>query len=217
MSQHTRPVRPTVGFVPGGVGGPDAVVSAARPRRHGRRGAAVAVMVALTVGVGVAVDRGAATTPPPPVPAASTSTTPARVASTDADALLATALVGRWSTEVVTQEAATAAMVRTGTASHRDAVLAEVPLPGTLALQFDDLAYRVRRDGVLVDEGTWSVRDGRLRLVPSCDDCGIALAPDIRGGSLRLALLDDTSPDVERVPDAAYATVIYCAAPFRRS
>jgi hypothetical protein len=66
------------------------------------------------------------------------------------------------------------------------------------------------------DEGTWYVRDGRLGLVPSCGNCGLVLAPQLTDGVLRLALLDDSSPDYLRVPSAAFASVVYTAAPFHR-
>lgn len=204
-------------FVPGAAGGLETVVSAARRRRARRRAAAAATAaLALTVGAGVLVDRGAQTTAPPPVPAASTSAaTPDRVSSTDADALLATALVGEWTTVDVTPDAASAAMARTGTLAYREPVLAAMPLPGTVTLAFGDLTYRARLDGFPQDEGTWYVSDGKLVLVPSCNHCNVVLAPDLHGGALRLALLVDTSPDLDRVPDAAYATVLWTSAPFR--
>jgi hypothetical protein len=107
-------------------------------------------------------------------------------------------------------------MVRTGTAAHRDVVLADVGVPGRFTLTVDELAYRVSRDGEPEDEGTWYVKDGRLVLVPACDHCGIVLAPQLADGLLRLALLDDTSPDHLRVPSAAFASVLYTAAPFHR-
>jgi hypothetical protein len=204
--------------VPSDAAGLGAVVSAARRRGAGRRGAAAATAaLALALGVGVFVDRGARTTGPPPLPAAATTepTTPERVSSTDADALLAAAVVGEWTTAVVTPDAASAAMARTGTLAYREPVLTAMPLPGTFTVTFGELTYRARLGGGVQDEGAWYVDDGRLVLVPGCDHCTIVLAPDLHGGALRLALLEDTSPDRDRVPDAAYATVLWTSAAFR--
>lgn len=187
--------------------------------RTGNRGAAgAAAVLALVVGAGLVVDRGAETTETRPVPAAAILglPTPVRVASEDADALLAEALVGEWTTGVVTRDEATAAMARTGTLGYRESVLAVLRLPGTFRITFEHRRYRAQVNGGPRDEGTWHVRDGRLVLVPGCDHCGLVLAPHLYGGVLRLALLEDTSPDVERVPDAAYATVPWTSAPFRR-
>jgi hypothetical protein len=211
-------------FVPGG-GGLDAVVTTAHRRRTGRRVAAGAFAVALlAVGAGLVVQRGSSDGPPAPVPAGSTSAQPSPRSSSSptgtggvqADAALATGLRGDWVTDVVTAEQATAAMVRTGTAGHRDVVLTEVRVPGRFTLTLDELTYRVSLDGEPEDEGTWYVKDGRLVLVPGCDHCGIVLAPQLADGVLRLALLDDTSPDYRRVPAAAFASVVYTSAPFRR-
>jgi hypothetical protein len=211
--------RSAASFVPTALDGAELAGSVARRRRTARRvTAGAAVVVALAIGAGVVVDRGSRTTAPPPVPAAPTVavSAPTRVASADADALLATALVGEWTTGPVTTDLATAAMARTGTLGYREPVLAAFPLPGTFSITFDDLAYQARLDGGSQDEGTWYVKDGRLVLVPSCDHCNIVLAPDLHGGALRLALLEDTSPDVDRVPEAAYAAVLYTSTPFHR-
>jgi hypothetical protein len=107
------------------------------------------------------------------------------------------------------------AMARTGTAAYRDSVLGVLHLPGTVTLIFDELAYRAQLDGEPVDEGTWSIRNGKLVLVPYCTtSCRMVLGPDLHEGTLNLALLEDHSPDVDRVPSAAHATVIYGSAPF---
>jgi hypothetical protein len=154
------------------------------------------------------------------LPAVTTSTSPSPAPSdrAAADRALAAGLLGTWSTDVVSPEAASAAMVRTGTATYRDQVLTVLHLPGTARLTFEDLAYRAELDTEKVDEGTWSVRDGKLILAPYCTtSCQIVLAPTLHEGRLSLALIEDNSPDVDRVPSAAHATVIYSSAPFHHS
>jgi hypothetical protein len=207
-------------FVPSAPGSVDAIITRARRRRAGRRVAAgAAVVLALAVGLSIVVGRQSGSAAPPPVPAASAS--PTRGSTTpgpaQADTNLAADLVGTWTTGVVSPQMAQTAMARTGTAAYRDSVLRVLHLPGTITLTFEDLAYRAQVDGEPVDEGTWSVRNGKLVLVPFCTtSCRMVLGPDLHEGALNLALLEDDSPDVDRVPDAAHATVIYGSAPFHR-
>ena len=214
-------------FVPGSGGGLDAVVATARRRRISRRVLAGAAAVGRPrCGCRTGPGRGTRDAAPSPVPAATTSATaspsaspsasasPTSAGDAAADAALASGLRGEWVTDVVTPEEATAALVRTGTAAHRDVVLADVGVPGRFTLTFDELGYRVSLDGEPEDEGTWYVEDGRLVLVPACDHCRVVLGPQLADGVLRLALLDDTSPDYQRVPSAAFTSALYTAAPF---
>lgn len=213
--------RSAADFVPGAGGGLEVIVTAARRRRAKRRlmgGAAVAL--ALVVGMGAVMDgqtRGAAR---PLVPAASPSTnqSPTPVGQAEADRQMTADLMGTWTTGVVSPRTASAAMVRTGTAAYRDSVLHVLHLPGTITLTFENLAYRAQLDGEPVDEGTWSVRDGKLVLVPYCAiSCRMEFGPSLHDGVLRLTLLKDTSPAVDRVPSSAHSSVIYGSAPFHRS
>ena len=208
------------------VAGAEAAAWTARRRRTTRRlTGSAAVVVALAVGAVWVVDRDRAATAPP-VPAATVPTTSTTLAPTTsasaaavdhaADRSLAVQLAGTWTTRLVTPREATAAMVRTGTSDYREPVLAELRLPGTIRVTFSPLTYRVTRDGAHEDEGTWSVHDGRLVLVPSCEHCGIVLGPRLGADTLILSLLEDTSPDYRRVPDAAYATVLWTSAAFHR-
>lgn len=208
-------------FVPEGGSALDAVVRAARRRRTTRRVLAGAVAAVLAVVAVPLWDRTQDTSRPTapagtvtPTPSVSTEPPPA-----PGDAPLAAALRGTWVTPVVTKELAAAAMTRTGTLGYRDAVVADLNLPGRLTLTFDELSYRASLHGQSVDEGTWSVRGGRLVLVPLCTTatCRIVVHPEVTGDTLRMLLLEDTSPDVDRVPAAAFSTVVYTAAPLRRT
>lgn len=209
-------------FVPRGGDAVDAVVGAARRRRTTRRVAAGAVAaLALTV-VAVPLWDRAQDTSAPTVPAGTvtpTSSPSAEPPPAAGDAALAAAIRGTWMTPVVTPELAAAAMARTGTLGYRDAVMADLRLPGILTLTFDELSYRATLHGQSVDEGTWYVRGGRLVLLPLCTtaNCRTVLQPDLTGDALRLLLVEDTSPDVDRVPQAAFTTVLYTAAPLRHS
>lgn len=207
--------RSAAGFVPDASRGLDVVVRSARRRRTGRRVVAGTVLVlALASGVGAVLDRGPDATAPA-VPAAPAPTADG-TGRPESDDLLASRLVGEWTTAVVSPEEAAAAMARTGTLGHRDAVLRELPVPGTFALTFDVVTYQARLDGQEVDVGRWSVQNGRLVLTPSCGWCRIVLWPEVDAGVLRLALVEDGSPEVRGVPSAAHASVIYTSAPFRR-
>jgi RNA polymerase sigma-70 factor (ECF subfamily) len=210
-------------FAPAAPGEVEAVITTARRRRADRRRTAGAVLVlAVALGMEAILDRHPPTPPlvmPNPLPSASPSAIQDDHRATDRR--LAAALVGRWTTEVITPQAASAAVAHTGAGAYRDQVLQAFRFPGTLTLEFDDLTYRAKLDGKLVDRGSgsWSVSDGKVILVPDCTIswwCSIVLGPRIHDGVLALAPLEDHSPDVDRVPDFARATVIYGSAPFHR-
>ena len=120
--------RSAANFVPTSPGGAGVAASVARRRRTSRRVAgSAAVVVALAVGAGWALDREGETTAPP-VPAATVpsdvTTIPTTPTTTDAvdraaDAALAAGIMGEWRPGVVSVDAATTAMVRTGTSSCR--------------------------------------------------------------------------------------------------
>ena len=218
--------RSAASFVPTALDGAEAAVSRARRRRTARRVAgSAAVVVVLAIGAVVVVDRDrditAPSVPAAPVTSPAVTAAPTTSPTTDAvdraaDAALAAGITGEWTTGVVSVDQANAAMVRTGTSAYRETVLADLRVPGTFTLTFDELAYRARLDGEVVDVGTWYVSDGRLGLVPTCDRCSVVLGPRLEGGVLTLSLLDDASPDYLRVPDAAFAAVLWTSAPFHR-
>jgi hypothetical protein len=212
--------RSAADFAPRAAGDVEAVITTARRRRAGRR-VAMAAAVVLAVGVGAAavVHQQSGSAAPPVVPAVTASSTSSRAPAdrAAADRRLAASLVGTWATGVVSTEDATAAMVRTGTAGYSADVLNQLRLPGAITISFEDLAYRTALDGEVVDEGTWSVHDGKLILAPYCTiSCQVVFGPDLNDGVLSLALLEDDSPDVDRIPDAAPAAVVYTSAPFHR-
>ncbi|WP_392543648.1 hypothetical protein [Oryzobacter telluris] len=193
--------------------GLDGVVSVARRRRTVRRlaaGLAAAVVVAGVVGLGL----GRAT--PAAVPAAPVPTMSA-LERLEADHRLSTALVGRWSTTVLDEADVVATLGRAGMGQHAAVVLGDIPLPVPVVITFDERRYRTTFGSEEADLGSWHVKDGRLVLVPSCGLCRMVFAPTLKGGTLRLTLLEDPSPDYLGIPDAAFGVVVYTALPFERT
>ncbi|WP_377639508.1 hypothetical protein [Oryzobacter terrae] len=190
------------------------VVTTARRRRSTRRLAVAGVAVAALVatGIGVGLDRGVTSTAPAaPVPTLHGND---RLA---ADSRLAAVLVGSWSTPVLRESDVLATLGRTGMSQHRAVVLGDLSLPDRVVITFDDRRYRTTLGTEEADLGSWHVKDGRLVLVPSCALCRIVFAPTLEGGTLRLTLLEDPSPDYLGIPDAAFGVVVYTALPFART
>ena len=189
------------------------VVATARRRRSTRRLAVAGLVVVALVGtgIGLGLDRGApSTAPAAPVP------TMNGIQRLEADARLTTALAGTWTTAVVTPAQATAALARTGNEAHRAVVLDDIRVPGRFSLVLDGRTFRTTLGDEQIDVGTWLVKDGRLEMTPSCGFCHGVFVPRLDGDALHLTIVEVTSPDYKGVPDAAFASVAYTAAPFIR-
>ncbi|MDQ1601958.1 MAG: hypothetical protein QOD68_3432 [Actinomycetota bacterium] len=135
------------------------------------------------------------------------------------DAQAAARLRGVWVTPVVSREQVAAVLSDAGLAAHIDAVVLNQNYPTAWNMTLGkNGAFDVRsQTGVQVDVGQWLVDDGVLVLRPtSCPSCQIRLAFHLEHGMLRLELISDNGPDIDGVPEQAYARALYTAAPFTR-
>jgi hypothetical protein len=138
-------------------------------------------------------------------------------ASTDAQATAR--LQGVWVTPVVSREQVATLLSDAGLAAHADRVVLDLSYPTAWNMALGkDGAFDVRsQTGVQVDAGHWLVDDGDLVLQPtSCQTCEIRLAFHLGHATLRLALISDDGPDIDGVPEQAYARALYTAVPFTR-
>lgn len=141
----------------------------------------------------------------------------AAAAMTDAQATAR--LRGVWVTPVVSREQIATVLSDAGLAAQIDRVVLDLnyPTAWNMTLRKDGGFEARSQTGVQVDVGHWLVDDGVLVLQPtSCPTCEIRLAFHLEHGMLRLALISDDGPDIDGVPEQAYARALYTAVPFTR-
>lgn len=140
---------------------------------------------------------------------------PADLTSAEARALLK----GTWTTPRVTRDDVTDVLRTAGLAEHVDAVTLDLGHPTAWSLYLlRGRGYDVRSaTDVQADTGSWDVRGSTLTLRPSPCQCLMVFRWRIEGDELHLRLLRDDSPDVDGIPDEAYARALYTAVPWVRS
>jgi hypothetical protein len=135
------------------------------------------------------------------------------------DAQATARLRGVWVTPVVSREHVATVLSDAGLSAQVDKVVLALSYPTAWNMTLrKDGGFDVRsQTGVQVDVGHWLVDDGVLVLQPtSCRTCEIRLAFHLEHGMLRLELISDNGPDIDGVPEQAYARALYTAVPFTR-
>lgn len=123
-----------------------------------------------------------------------------------------------WVTETVTMAQVKRTLTEAGLAAHADVVTVEQGYPTGWTLRITRGRYEVRSSrGVQTDNGAWTVDGDVLTLKPTPCTCTLTFRWTIRHGRLRLALVDDASPDIGGVPDEAFARALFTAAAFARA
>jgi hypothetical protein len=127
-------------------------------------------------------------------------------------------LTDSWVTPTLGREWVAAVLVPAGLGDYVDAVALDAALPDAWNLQLGrDGRYGLQSArGVTHDGGTWRVRARTLVLSPDGCDCRTTFRWTVRDEQLSLRLLSDDGPDVDGVPDRAYALAYYTTAPFTR-
>jgi hypothetical protein len=127
-------------------------------------------------------------------------------------------LQGMWVTPVVTQAQATDTLNSAGLGEFADAVLTDGAYPTAWTMVLGESTYAITSSrGILADTGVWIVQGSTLTVIPSSCDCTVDFRWHVSGDILTLELVRDQGPDLNGVPDEAYARALYTTVPFARS
>lgn len=123
-----------------------------------------------------------------------------------------------WVTPVVTRSQVLRGLADAGYARYADTVALDLGYPAAFSLRFDEQHYWMRTaSGLQPDHGSWELHGDRLVLIPTgCDPCQLHFAWRLQDDVLQLGLVRDTSPEVDGVPDVAYARALYSTVPLTR-